>query len=521
MKKYFNTAGPCFEKKHYIVPILERNLEIMSLIHREQYFIIHAARQTGKTTLISEYVDYINKNKDYYALYCSLESVQVFTDPKEGIPQIIDNIQMAIEYSSLPNRTSFAENIDKSKITIIIKKSLTDYCKKLDRPLVIFFDEIDGLENGTLISFLRQLRDGYITRHRIPFVQSVALVGMRDVRDYKSNIREGRHTLGSKSPFNIIEKTFTLDNFTKDQIIHLYEQHTNVTGQIFEKTAIEYITNQTCGQPWLVNAVAKEIIEEILKNDYLKPITKQLAKQAIQNIIMRRDTHIDSLLDKLKEKRVQEIIEPIIITIEKKDKHTIDFTGDDLQYCKDLGLIKEVNNVLKPANPIYAEVIIRELSHNSQFDLQNKIKNVWIDKTGKIDIDGLLKSFQVFWRENSDIWVGKYQYKEAAPHLIMQAFLQRIINGKGAVLREFAYAKKRIDLCVVYSKNKYPIELKMHYGKNTISDGLEQLSEYMDGFGEKTGWLIIFDRRKTITWDEKIYWKTKKYDNKIINIVGC
>ncbi len=521
MKKYFNTAGPCFEKNHYIVPILERNLEIMSLIHRGQYFILHAARQTGKTTLIKTFVNKINSDKDYYALYCSLESVQTFVDTEIGIKQIFSVIKKSLKYSKIPFKEKFGIDTKDETTSTLINVALSDFCIEIDKPLIIFFDEIDGLENGTLITFLRQLRDGYVNLPEIPFVQSVALVGMRDVRDYKSNIREGRHTLGSKSPFNIIEKTFTLDNFTKDQIIHLYEQHTNVTGQIFEKTAIEYITNQTCGQPWLVNAVAKEIIEEILKNDYLKPITKQLAKQAIQNIIMRRDTHIDSLLDKLKEKRVQEIIEPIIITIEKKDKHTIDFTGDDLQYCKDLGLIKEVNNVLKPANPIYAEVIIRELSHNSQFDLQNKIKNVWIDKTGKIDIDGLLKSFQVFWRENSDIWVGKYQYKEAAPHLIMQAFLQRIINGKGAVLREFAYAKKRIDLCVVYSKNKYPIELKMHYGKNTISDGLEQLSEYMDGFGEKTGWLIIFDRRKTITWDEKIYWKTKKYDNKIINIVGC
>jgi len=43
----------------------------------------------------------------------------------------------------------------------------------------------------------------------------------------------------------------------------------------------------------------------------------------------------------------------------------------------------------------------------------------------------------------------------------------------------------------------------------------------MDGFGEKTGWLIVFDRRKSKTWEEKIYWKQEKYNNKMINIVGC
>ncbi len=192
-----------------------------------------------------------------------------------------------------------------------------------------------------------------------------------------------------------------------------------------------------------------------------------------------------------------------------------------MQYCKDLGLIIEQNKNLKPANPIYAEIIIRELSYNNQFELESKIKNIWINKAGKIDMDSLLKAFQIFWRENSDIWIEKYQYKEAAPHLILQAFLQRIINGGGEILREYAYGTKRIDLCVIFKGNKYPIELKIRYGDKTIPDGLEQLSEYMDGFGEKIGWLIIFDRRKTPTWDEKIYWKKENYKDKIINIVAC
>ncbi len=519
LEKYFNTAGPCNEKKHYIVPILERNKDIIRLINQEQYFVIHAARQTGKTTLISKYVDYINKNKNYYALYCSLETVQVYTEAKEGIIQIIDNIKSAIKYSNIPYKETFAENIDKNRTTIIIKESLTDFCQKLDKPLIIFFDEIDGLENGTLITFLRQLRNGYVTRHNIPFPQSIALVGMRDIRDYKSKLREGRQTLGSKSPFNIIQKSFTLDNFTKEEISHLYKQHTEATGQVFEPQVIDFIYNQSSGQPWLVNAIAKEVIEEVLKNDYSKHITKELVKQAIQNIILRRDTHIDSLLYRLKEERVKEVIEPLIITTENNDR--LNFSSDNLQYCKDLGLIIEKNKTLQPANPIYAEVIIRTLSYNSQFELQSRIKNKWIDKNNKIDMDGLLKAFQVFWRENSDIWIEKYQYKEAAPHLIMQAFLQRIINSAGEILREYAYGTRRIDLCVVFAEHKYPIELKINYGKKTISDGLEQLSEYMDGFGEKIGWLVVFDRQKNSTWDEKIYWKTEKYNNKIINIVGC
>jgi hypothetical protein len=382
----------------------------------------------------------------------------------------------------------------------------------------LFFDEIDGLQDETLITFLRQLRDGYITRNEIPFVHSIVLVGMRDVRDYKSKIRDGRDTLGSKSPFNIIEKSLTIQNFSKANVVSLYQQHTQITGQVFENEAIDFIFEKSCGQPWLVNAIAKECIDELLKQDFSKNITVQLAAQAIKNIILRRDTHIDSLLDKLKEERIRKILEPILITTQTFE---IDFSDDDFHYCKDLGLIKLEDRVLKPANPIYAEVIIRTLTYNSQVHIQPEYEYKWVTPDKKINMSGLLKDFQAFWRENSDIWQSKYQYKEAAPHLILQAFLQRVINGGGEILREYAYGRKRMDLCLKFNNQKYPIELKLNYGAKTRTDGLQQLSEYMDGLNEKEGWLVIFDKAPDKAWDEKIFWQTENYNHQIIHVVGC
>jgi len=247
MDKFFNTAGPCNEQNHYMVPVKDRIPGIMSLIDREQYFVIHAARQTGKTTLIKSLTNQINAEGKYYALYCSLETVEAFTEPEKGIPQILDNIQVQVEYSKLPFNDQFAINLDNGKTATIIKKSLIDYCRKLDKPLVMFFDEIDGLESGTLITFLRQLRDGYVNRPEVPFPHSIALVGLRDIRDYKSKLREGRQTLGSKSPFNIIKRAFTLENFSFNEVQDLYAQHTRATGQLFDKNVVDYIYAQTCG----------------------------------------------------------------------------------------------------------------------------------------------------------------------------------------------------------------------------------------------------------------------------------
>ena len=517
MQKYFNIAGPCHPDEHYMVPVLERNKSLLPLIEQKQYFVIHAARQSGKTTLLHELVDHFTQEGKYYALYCSLEQAQVFTEAKEGILQILNTLRFAVKYSQLPNKEKFARQLDVNDTANLIKTAITDYCLALDKPLVIFFDEIDALQDSTLISFLRQLRNGYITRSRIPFPHSIALVGMRNIRDYKSKIREDRQTLGSPSPFNIITKALTLRNFSIKEIEGLYRQHTQATGQVFEKAAVESVHDYTDGQPWLVNAIAREIIMEILENDFTKKITAAHVDQAVKNILLRRDTHIDSLLERLKEERVRKVMEPVITG----EKYAISFTDDDTQYCLDLGLLKNEDNVLKPANKMYAEVIIRTLSYDLQYHMESQIENRWVKTDGSLDMNGLFKAFQQFWRENSEIWQEKYQYQEAAPHLILQAFLQRVVNSGGGVSREYAANKGRMDLCVHYGKNKYPIEIKLHYGKKTIPEGLEQLAGYMDTVGENTGWLVVFDRRKGAAWKEKIYWKTEEKGEHTIHVVGA
>jgi hypothetical protein len=135
-------------------------------------------------------------------------------------------------------------------------------------------------------------------------------------------------------------------------------------------------------------------------------------------------------------------------------------------------------------------------------------------------MDFLMRDFQQFWRENSQIWVQRYDYKEAAPHLIMMAFLQRVINGVGLIVRDMAAGSGRLDLCLVYKGQKYPIELKIRYGQKYLEKGLEQTAHYMDIYGCDEGWLVIFDRRVRVKWDDKIYMKKKTVKGKKITIVG-
>ncbi|MCP4697077.1 MAG: ATP-binding protein, partial [Gammaproteobacteria bacterium] len=367
MSKIFNTTGPCNPDEHYMLPAQARCRDLLKLIEQEHYFVIHAARQSGKTTLLLDLARQLNDSGDYHALYCSLESVQKVDDAEKGIPAVVRELSSQILFHPALGELPFADKTPKSDFNVLLRVALSRFCQKLDKPLVILFDEVDCLANGTLISFLRQLRTGYVNRSQIPFVHSAALVGMRNIRDYKAWVRDDRHTLGNASPFNIVEEYLTLRNFTAEETAELYAQHTAAAGQVFSPETVAEMYRYTQGQPWLVNAVAKEITNGILAGDFSRNIVPEHAEQAVQAIIRQRKTHIDSLMERLKEARVQRIVEPMVLG----ENRRYDLLDDDYQYVLDLGLLREADRRLEPANPVYGEVLLRTLSSLSQRELED------------------------------------------------------------------------------------------------------------------------------------------------------
>ncbi|MDR3013157.1 MAG: hypothetical protein LBU70_08110, partial [Chitinispirillales bacterium] len=110
---------------------------------------------------------------------------------------------------------------------------------------------------------------------------------------------------------------------------------------------------------------------------------------------------------------------------------------------------------------------------------------------------------------------------EAAAHLVIQAFFQRVINGGGYIVREMALGRKRADLCVVYEGHKYPVELKILQSIKNQTNKFEQILAYMDKVGSDVGWLVIFDRDTEKCWDEKVYMKEENFDGKRVVVAGC
>ena len=517
MPKRFNVAGPCISDRHYMLPAINRLPEARQLAEQGDYFVIHAARQSGKTTLLQALADEINAEGRHYALYCSLETLQGENDPVQAVGYIVAALQQAAAWSAVESLHIAWPSSAPPAANTVISNSLSSFCKTLDKPLVLFFDEADCLSGQPLVTFLRQLRNGYVNRDSVPFPWSIALVGMRDIRDFKAEVRSGRETLGSASPFNIVTKALTLDNFTREQVAELYRQHTDATGQVFEPEAVERAWYWTEGQPWLVNALARQVVEDDLKRDYSMPVAANRIDNAADALMKRRDTHIDSLLDRLKETRVQQVIEPMLTG----GDIMVDPLSDDTKFCLDLGLIAtNTAGGLRPANPIYRDVMVRTLAYRTQVSLPESLANRWMDEK-TIDMTALLEEFQRFWRENAAVWVERYEYKEAAPHLILQAFLQRVVNGGALILREMATGRGRVDLGVLHAGRKYLVEVKLA-GRGSRDRGLEQTCGYMDTEGVKEAWLVVFDRDAEKSWDEKLFWEDRTLpDGKIVHVVGC
>ncbi|MBI3923634.1 MAG: AAA family ATPase [Armatimonadetes bacterium] len=496
-----------------MLPPERRLADLDSLIAAQQYCVLHAPRQTGKTTLILALCQRLNAEGRYAALYVNVENAQVAGgDVTEGMPLILGALQREAEEQLPPeHRPSVREPSPAPGEALL--QVLMDWAQSCSRLTVLFIDEIDSLQDETLLSVLRQLRAGYKSRPT-RFPQSVALVGLRDVRDYKVRIRPDSNSMGTASPFNIKAESLTLRNFTRDEVAELYEQHTAATGQPFSDSAMSLAFELTQGQPWLVNALAAQLVQKVVP-DRARTLEPEDVRQAKEILIERRDCHLDSLVDKLREPRVKRIIEPILVG----ETMPMDVLNDDLAYVRDLGLI-DVRGTLSIANPIYAEVIPRVLSWGMQINIAQE--TAWyVRADGALDVPALLRAFQKFFRRHSEAWLARFEFQEAGPHLMMMAFLQRIVNAGGTIEREFAVGSGRADVVIRWGNEVYVIELKVRYDDETEAEGVAQLASYLERLGLTEGYLLIFDRRKESGWEHKLYERTAEHNEKRIHVFGA
>jgi hypothetical protein len=518
----FNTTGPCLPGEHYMLPPERRLGRVLELIDDGKYFTLHSGRQTGKTTCAFWLVEHLNASGRCRAAWADLQTAREQPDLDRALPVILSELDRA-SARDLPSLVRPTSDEVRALLTIP-ERAVLGYLSMLsarsDLPLVLLFDEADGLVGPAMVSFLAQLRAGYLDRSREPFPSSIALIGLRPVRDYALSTAEGRTVswLGTTSPFNVSAEAATLGPFTRDEVAELLTQHTRVTGQRFEPAAAARIFDLGAGHPWLTNAMADQIVARDV-TDRAIPITAAQVDAAKQTIIRERRTHIDSLVARLREPRVQKILAPMIAGQVTGG----DVLDDDVAYVVGLGLLTEENDRLVIANPIYREVIPRALVHVQQLQLAQE--TAWyVRSDGSLDVDKLLRGFQDFWRRDGHLAAEGFGYREAGPHLMLMAFLQRVVNGGGSIEREYGLGRRALDLMIHWRGARHAIEVKLRRQDNeteTEADALDQVAGYLDIAGLDEGSLVMFDLRREASWQNKITVRDVTHAGRWIRIFGC
>ena len=530
MKK-FNTAGPSIANDHYMIdPLTRFDLpEVESLIDDKRYFVLHAPRQTGKTTSLLALMHHINTAGQYRALYANIESAQaVRGDVGAGVAIICSAIAHAANLYLKDYRLIdwLAKEGERVPVGDRLSRLLAHWAQITTKPVILWLDEVDALVGDTLISLLRQIRAGYAQRPEA-FPQAMILCGVRDVRDYRIHTAHHEIITGG-SAFNIKAVSLRLGNFTPDETRALWQQHQDATGQSIDPAIYPELWQDTAGQPWLVNALGYEVTwNDRTARDPSTPITLERYKAARERLIQSRATHLDQLADKLKEPRVHGIVAALL----EGETKRIDVTTDDQQYVEDLGLITTRPQVCI-ANRIYQEIIPRELTLTAQTRITHQ-QPWYLDERRHLDMKKLLSAFQQFFRENSDAWLEKFDYKEAGPQLLLQAFLQRIVNGGGRINREYGLGRRRTDLFLEWpvdeslgylgTVQRVVIELKiLHQSlEATQKQGLVQTADYADLCGADESHLMIFNRRPGVTWEERIWQHDAVVGQRVIGVWGA
>ena len=530
--RHFNTEGPVKADEHYCIPPLERvDLdEILRLVEWKTYLVLHAPRQTGKTSLLKALADRLNAQGKFHCLYINVEPAQADRGDVGGamttvLYELSERATETFGYESV--QTLRDEVLAHQSPTMALNLLLRRWTVSLPKPLVLLVDEIDTLIGDSLISVLRQLRAGYDLRPT-HFPQSVILCGVRDMRDYRIFSAKDQNYTSGGSAFNIKAKSLRLGDFTGTEVRALLAQHTRETGQAFRPSAMERVWDLTQGQPWLVNALAQQAcFEDRSGRDRSRAIGERAIDDAKETLILNRVTHLDQLAEQLKEGRVQRVIEPLLAGTAISSNAT----SDDLNYVRDLGLVRTARHV-EIANPIYREVIPRRLTYVTEKFIA--LDPAWyVDRVGNLRLGKLLRAFQDFYRTNSEPLGADFDYKEVVPQLLLQAFLQRVVNGNGRIEREYALGRGRTDLLVLWPRGtgpsptetgKHVIEcmvIRKGRGLNsTIKEGLRQTAGYMDRSGAESGHLLVFDRRPDKSWAERIFRREERYGQARITVWG-
>lgn len=529
MRKEFNVTGLCVPKKHYMVDLSKRLVQMKKMIDKGNYFVINRARQYGKTTTLAALAEYLKD--EYRVIFMDFQTIgNAMYENEDSFSRAFATCFLE-EFQTLgkicEDKRPLAEQVIKELETVLVEQNRPFYlmnlfryliavCELSDRPLVLMIDEIDSAKNNQVfLDFLSQLRNYYLRRERkgTAAFHSVILAGVYDVKNLKRKLRtDEEHKMNS--PWNIAVN-FDMDmSFFKDEIAKMlgeYEADENTGMNIGDMAGLIY--EETSGYPFLVCRLCKIMDEELPGTAEFKNRSEAWSKEgflaAVRILVLEKNTLFDSLNHKLGDyPELERVISRML------------FNGEQVIYNPDLeeidiammfGFARREGAVVVIANRIFETRLYNRFLTSEEWKESGITQASFMDKNrfvvnGHLNMRRILEKFVLHFQEiygdKDDKFVEEYG------RIFFLLYLRPIINGTGNYYVEAQTRdKKRTDVIVDYHGEQFIIEMKLWHGKEYHERGEAQLADYLNIYNKQTGYLLSFNfnkKKETGVFERKI-----------------
>ncbi len=519
MKKRFNDTGSCNPQMHFIVDISNKLNKIIELIERGLYFTMNRPRQYGKTTTQFLLTKRLIQNEDYMFIRISFEGVgETMFTTETNFCQGLTGLFIKRTKQFYPSVSEFFTEIKDSVVNFdILSETISQFIAKIQKKVVLIIDEVDKSSNNQLfLNFLGMLRSKYLLRNDgedFTF-QSVILGGVYDIKTIKLKLHPDTSEKYN-SPWNIAVD-FNIDlSFSAKEIESLLADYSVYNKILMDIPVIaERIYYYSMGYPYLVSKLCKVVDEELLphrknqnrwESDDIDDAYKYLVNPEYST------TLFDSLIKNLENDiDLYNVVQNIVL-----NGFQLPFNVNEPQVNLGAiyGILSPKNGICVVNNLIFEQRIYNYLIAKK---IVSEQKLNFVEAVGKYNPDGtlnfpvILKRFQQFMKENyteKDI-----PFIECEGRLLFLSFLKPIINGKGFDFKEPVVGdERRMDIVITFNNIRDVIELKIWRGNEYHQTGLQQLSDYLDIYSLKKGYLLIFNFNASKAYKEElIHFKDKE-----------
>lgn len=485
MPRRFNTAGPNDSARHTTISARSRVPALWDIIEQGSYFVLHAPRQMGKTTLLLDLAAELNREKTHVAAVVSLEPGAAFPGVDAAELAMLDSWRYDLA-AYLPSDIS-APRWPDAPPGNRIGAALSAFAQECPRPLVLFLDGLDTLAREVRVSVIRQIRAGKPRRPR-GFPWSIGFASLRDPRELDS--AQGPASAAQPtSSMSLEAEVIALPPLTREHVGKMCASLAEDLSETVLTTAVDRIFDLTNGAPFLVNSLASRVVE--LFEQRKGAITAADVDKARDVVLERRGGVLDEAVDRMRDPRFKALLEQVGSGILR------DLSSEEARAAVDLGIIRETpEGAVAFANPMWKLLVARQLP-NAKSSMFSTDKPAWVRPDGRLDPEKLLETFLEFWRRHGDQVFAGATYGELSP-LVLTAFLNGIIKSGGLIEREYALGRGRMDVCIRQGGSAVALVVKVRRDRDAdpAVEGLVQVDESLARHGIEDGWLVIFDRRK-------------------------